>query len=125
MVLYHGLKNPEGQVARWIEFLGTYDFKIQHRAGLKHMNADGLSKRPCDDCSYCERQEQKETNATFSETSVVSVSAIHAERQRCTISVEHNVGKDGTDPSKTSHVDHTGPQQSWLEVWSTKDIQKL
>ena len=29
-------KNPEGQVARWLEVLQTYNFKILHRPGLWH-----------------------------------------------------------------------------------------
>ena len=52
-------KNPEGQLARWLELLGTYDFKIEHRSGIHHGNADALSRRPCGDCRYCDRVEQK------------------------------------------------------------------
>lgn len=40
-------KNPEGQVARWIERLQNYDFVIEHRPGRSHTNADTLSRRPC------------------------------------------------------------------------------
>ena len=29
-------KRPEGQIARWLELLSTYDFTIQHRAGRVH-----------------------------------------------------------------------------------------
>jgi hypothetical protein len=29
-------KNPEGQLARWFEVLASYDFRIEHRAGLEH-----------------------------------------------------------------------------------------
>ena len=29
-------KNPEGQLARWIEVLSTYDMEIQHRPGTQH-----------------------------------------------------------------------------------------
>ena len=53
-------KNPEGQLARWIEVLGIYDLKIEHRSGVKHANADALSRRPCTDCKSCERKEQNE-----------------------------------------------------------------
>jgi hypothetical protein len=35
-------KNPEGQLARWLEVLGCYNFTIKHRAGIRHGNADGL-----------------------------------------------------------------------------------
>ena len=52
-------KNPEDQMARWLEDLFVLDFEIQHRPGRQHGNADGLSKRPCTECRYCERQEVK------------------------------------------------------------------
>ena len=64
----------EGQLARWLEELSQFDFKIVHRAGVKHTNADDLSRRPdnieecncfqagadvsklpCGGCKYCER----------------------------------------------------------------------
>jgi len=44
------LKNPEGQVARWLEALASYDMKIEHRPGKAHQNADGLSQIPCRQC---------------------------------------------------------------------------
>ena len=51
-------KEPEGQVARWLEALSEYDFKISHRAGTAHGNGDGLSRRPCpDDCPTCKKSE--------------------------------------------------------------------
>jgi len=52
-------KKPEGQMARWLEILSSYDFEIQHRAGRVHSNADALSRRPCweDNCSYCSKTE--------------------------------------------------------------------
>lgn len=39
-------KEPEGQVARWLEMLGQYDYRIEHRLGKKHQNADSLSRNP-------------------------------------------------------------------------------
>ena len=55
-------KNPEGQMARWLEKLQTYDFRIEYRAGKGHQNADVLSRRPCfeTNCTHCQRQEEKE-----------------------------------------------------------------
>ena len=51
-------KEPEGQVARWIEILSRFHFKIIHRNGLKHLNADSLSRIPCDpdDCDCYDGQ---------------------------------------------------------------------
>jgi hypothetical protein len=37
---------PIGQQARWLEILEEFDYTIQHRAGVKHGNADALSRRP-------------------------------------------------------------------------------
>ena len=54
-------KEPEGQVARWIEQLQAFQFTIQHRAGESHTNADSLSRRPCaPDCHHCDREEERE-----------------------------------------------------------------
>ena len=51
-------KNPEGQMARWIERLQGFDFDIQHRPGRIHSNADALSRRPCgDNCLHCNKHE--------------------------------------------------------------------
>jgi hypothetical protein len=36
-------KNSEGQLTRWFELLASYDFKIEHKAGRSHNNADALS----------------------------------------------------------------------------------
>jgi len=41
-------KSPTDQMARWLEVLSQFDFKIMHRSGKKHSNADGLSRIPCD-----------------------------------------------------------------------------
>ncbi|GBM52961.1 Retrovirus-related Pol polyprotein from transposon 297 [Araneus ventricosus] len=40
-------KEPEGQIARWIQRLQEYDFETQLRKGPSHGNADALSRRPC------------------------------------------------------------------------------
>lgn len=41
-------KEPRDQLARWLEILSQFNFEIQHRASLKHKNADALSRIPCD-----------------------------------------------------------------------------
>lgn len=55
-------KEPEGQMARWLEELQSYEFTVLHRAGAQHSNADALSRRPCSqlECRYCERREARE-----------------------------------------------------------------
>lgn len=43
-------KDPQGQLARWIEMLSSYDFYKEHRPGKFHNNADSLSRIPCKQC---------------------------------------------------------------------------
>ena len=48
-----GFKNIGGQLARWLEELSQYDMQVVHRPGVKHQNADGLSRLE-DDLEYCD-----------------------------------------------------------------------
>lgn len=38
-----------GVTSRWLDFISTFDFIIEHRAGTKHKNADILSRVPTND----------------------------------------------------------------------------
>jgi len=60
-------KEVDGQLARWLETLAKYDFKIIHRKGVRHANADGLSRRPCiyKDCRHCDKAELLEYSVRF------------------------------------------------------------
>ena len=66
-------KEPQGQIARWMEELSQYDMEIMYRPGKQHLNADALSRMPvkegcyhyqgkeilsdlpCGGCKYCTR----------------------------------------------------------------------
>ena len=71
-------KDPQGQLARWIEELGQFHMIVKHRPGSKHENADGASRipetlspcpsyvagiklkdLPCGGCHYCTRADQQ------------------------------------------------------------------
>ncbi|KRX76089.1 Transposon Tf2-9 polyprotein [Trichinella sp. T6] len=43
-------REPEGQVARWLEQLAEYQFDVVHRPGKQHGNADALSRQSCKQC---------------------------------------------------------------------------
>ena len=51
IVWIQNFKEPEGQLARWMEKLQEYDFKVVHRRGTQHNNADALSRQPCKQCA--------------------------------------------------------------------------
>ena len=64
-------KDPEGQVARWIEALSEFDMKIEHRPGKQHGNAEGLSRMSCRQCGF--------TRSAVSDTEHKEVSVGHVE----------------------------------------------
>ena len=52
------LKAPEGQLARWLGHLEQYNYRVVHRPGRVHCNADSLSRRPCEPgCAHCAGKE--------------------------------------------------------------------
>ena len=53
-------REPEGQVARWLQVLDTYDYDVEHRPGRLHGNADGLSRVPCRQCGLSDGPVQGE-----------------------------------------------------------------
>ena len=46
-------REPDGQISRWIQQLSAYEFKIQHRPGRKHGNADAMSRVRIQDNDFC------------------------------------------------------------------------
>jgi len=66
-------KEPQGQLARWIQVIQEYDYRIEHRPGKRHGNADALSRTPpnecersssisslpCGGCSECKRKAEQ------------------------------------------------------------------
>jgi transposase InsO family protein len=49
-------KEPEGQLARWLERLQELDFEVVHRRGASHGNADSLSRLPCRQCGRADHR---------------------------------------------------------------------
>ena len=94
-------KNPEGQLARWLEVLGTYKYTIKHRAGLKHGNADGLSRRPCINCSHCDKREVTESLYIIEDPNIRAINLI--------------------DEDET---ENTPSSSNWLEEKSPKELSE-
>jgi len=51
---------PSSQVACWLEILAEFSYRIEHRPGKKHGNADGLSRRQADGCKQCLNIERRD-----------------------------------------------------------------
>ena len=78
-------RQPEGQVAHWIERLQQYDFTVEHCPGAKHQNADALSRRPClqDACRHCDSLESLEQSSSSTDVPVANAPQV------ATISLGH------------------------------------
>ena len=85
-------KDPQGQLARWMEELSQYNMVVKHRSGSKHGNADALSRipdrltpcasyvagikpadLPCGGCHYCLRADQQWSDFTRDVDEAVSL----------------------------------------------------
>ena len=69
-------REPQGQLARWLESLSAFDMEVCYRPGPQHGNADALSRLvvgsecrfyaegvplehlPCEGCPYCQLADQ-------------------------------------------------------------------
>ena len=85
-------KEPQGQLARWLEELSQYDLEIVHRPGKSHANADFLCRMPdpndcgpvdisvplrslpCGGCGHCTRVHRKWTEFSEDVDNVVPIS---------------------------------------------------
>ena len=65
LIWLYRCSDPSHQIARWLELLAEFEFSIEHRPGMKHSNADGLSR--CQDCSQCARIESRDGGPTRAE----------------------------------------------------------
>jgi hypothetical protein len=78
------MKEPKNRIARWIEALSEYNFEIEHRQGIKHGNADAMSRCPnpwdcecknfealrCGPCKRCQRKNEQ-MEGTFPNLEVI------------------------------------------------------
>ncbi|KAL6481658.1 hypothetical protein MHYP_G00097380 [Metynnis hypsauchen] len=101
-------KHPEGHLARWLEELGQYDMQIEHRPGVRHGNADALTRKVADSqcncykagkdistlsyggCAHCQRMQQQW--ARF-ETDVVPLAVRHVTKCKETRIVENSASQ--------------------------------
>jgi len=51
---------PLSQVARWLEILAEFSYRIEHRAVRKHGNVDDMSHQLVEDCKQCLHIEKRD-----------------------------------------------------------------
>ena len=123
-------KEPDGQLARWLEELSQYDMVVQHRAGKKHENADSLSRvvyedqkgyctnfrlgvnpeeLPCGGCKKCAKAHQTWSRFTEEVEDVVSLS--------CRQVALDSIFKVLPDSSATSRLEVENEAEKFLASW--------
>ena len=92
-------KEPQGQIARWLEELSQFNMTIVHRPGKDHGNADALSRMqedegcilykagskleelPCKGCKYCVKANKAWNNFEQEVDNVVPLSQVSNEKK--------------------------------------------
>ena len=152
--IYH-FKDPEGQLARWLEVLSQYNFKILHRAGKKHSNADTMSrngfdrsvcthyeagkspeKLGCGGCESCHMLYEDWQKFNSNVDTVIPLSTTSAnkrlevldsqEMEKCRRATTRNM-KKGQSLSNASPVNTTAvdDRSNWFQGYSNKELENL
>lgn len=103
-------KNPEGQLARWLQVLSTYDLDIKFRAGRLHNNADALSRLPCNSCPHCSKKETEDTSKA--QTKAVSIEPVRKMILRSDVQTDND------------NVEDNPQSQVWLETKSPEILRE-
>ena len=102
------LKDPAGQMARWLQHLETFDLEVHHRPGNKHCNADALSRMPCKQCGNSSDPEKMENDTADQE----QMETTDHEQVEWDTTDQEQVEMDTTDESEPPHVRVTTRKQS-------------
>lgn len=122
-----GFKEPQNRLAHWLEYIAEYNFEIQHRPGVKHCNADALSRNPpepdhnvmlcalpCGGCPHCTRYQQQW--ADFRENADnVSVLGSHSQ----------NSVRALTRQQLRNAVSSDSEPRQWFTMFSNEEISQM
>ena len=86
----HNFKEPEEQLARWLEQLQEYNFEIIHLPGRRYSNADAMSRRPSCKCQRCSSEKSKETSVSTSTTTSLAAMQVNNQGLETSESDIHN-----------------------------------
>ena len=112
LVWLHRFKEPDGQIARWLQQLAAFTFQIQHRPGKRHGNADGLTRMhlqdaQCKQCKFDENTKYSDRKYHHSDELRKSFDETIADNRACDV-----LGIE----TLFTEVDHVSPVYSNCEV---------
>ena len=132
-------KQPEGQVARWLERLQEYDFTVEHRPGLSHANADALSRRPrrkhgiCPSCgdteyvsaAFLQQNQAKEGASTTQEKKFSWTTDEIAQAQRSDPDIGSVIARMGEGKPKPSPGELLSLSPISRAIWAQHELLEL
>ena len=96
---------PSSQMCRWQDIIQDYNLEIQHRPGLRHGNADGLSRSICKQCNL-----SSDMYAEIDSSIVAANSNVHLYRLRAKDQVNSQTPNGLQDIARLQELDpHIGP----------------
>ncbi len=122
-------KEPQGQIARWLEELSQYNMIVQYRKGRLHVNADALSRiptgeicnqysfgvelkdLPCGGCKYCTRVHTQWSSFLDETDDIVRLATGSLEVRTVSVNPELDTPHQIWDP---------GGDQATLEVYPSR-----
>ena len=138
-------KEPQGQLARWMEYIYQFQFSIAHREGKKHGNADALSRvppdqgscdayhlgtplteLPCKGCTYCSRRHEEWADFSHNVDDVVPLSS----SCRQVVTRSQAAAKAKPSPGTSADTGGHGPvpgspvEITWVEGYSLKELRE-
>ncbi|CAK8694208.1 unnamed protein product [Clavelina lepadiformis] len=117
-------RDTYGQCARWFDFLCNFNFKLIHRAGRKHTNADSLSRRPCSDDTI--RAEQLDPLFPFQTDSSYESSISAKEYQVCLMDFSEASGWSTENTIKAQQKDPVLKRLfQWMNQESRPSFKKV
>ena len=138
-------KEPEGQMARWLETLAQYNFKIVHRDGKRHQNADALSRAyygedvcnnykqgvklsqlPCGGCTSCSRKHNSWAKFEDEINDIIPLSrgGEVLQSMKNTVSCLRMTTR-GNKSNEHSPSNNTVYQDTWFQRYSPSELEKF
>jgi predicted aspartyl protease len=139
-------REPQGQLARWLEELSQYNMVLRYRAGRDHGNADALSRLPreegcmdfragvrlgelpCGGCKYCTRAQ--DNWGAFLENVDDAVPLVAQSRDSTPLAMEsseimsiQNIAVHGNTCGTSLHLDNSGKTASTTQLAGSSEEQ--
>ena len=121
------LKDASGQIARWLEVLASYHFKVEYRPGKSHNNADGMSRIPCAPydcqcefdgldlpCGPCKKCSK------YSDLQNISLNQVKTRKNKSNAQEQSNTNRswiDGYSASQLHHLQEKDPDIAPILAW--------